>query len=159
MVTPASKRRKLDHSLQDVDVDEEAESEYESYVSGSDLELIATPKIGSIKGVTSQKAAQVPKVSRSWKEPMSTKDMYTSDMFQIQLSELLGEVRPNYDKIMVRVERTLRRLKQIIENIPARDPQPVCLDLLIIRSALTCYADLRGREVFAERYWHCYCLA
>ncbi|MCJ1318540.1 hypothetical protein MMC15_003870 [Xylographa vitiligo] len=101
MVTPASKRRKLDHSLQDVDVDEEAESEYESYVSGSDLELIATPKIGSIKGVTSQKAAQVPKVSRSWKEPMSTKDMYTSDMFQIQLSELLGEVRPNYDKIMI----------------------------------------------------------
>ncbi|MCJ1378069.1 hypothetical protein MMC17_001165 [Xylographa soralifera] len=119
------KRRKLDHSLQNVDIDEEAESEYESSVLGSDPEIITASENSSMKDATFQKAAHLRKTSRSWTKPMPTKDMYTSDMFQIQLGELLAEVHPNYEKITVRVEKTLRRLKQIIENIPARDPQPI----------------------------------
>ena len=153
------KRRKLDHSLHNLDIDKEVESQYESSLSSSDSELDTKFENGSTKGVTSQNVAQLPKLSRSWSKPMPTKDMYTSDMFQIQLGELLAEVRPNYEKVTKRVEKTLRRLKQVIDYIPARDPQPVCLDSRIICSTLICYIDLRGGGVFSERYWGRYCLA
>ncbi|MCJ1414557.1 hypothetical protein MMC32_000884 [Xylographa parallela] len=119
------KRRKLDHSLHNLDIDKEVESQYESSLSSSDSELDTKFENGSTKGVTSQNVAKLPKLSRSWSKPMPTKDMYTSDMFQIQLGELLAEVRPNYEKVTKRVEKTLRRLKQVIDYIPARDPQPI----------------------------------
>ncbi|MCJ1285761.1 hypothetical protein MMC26_005102 [Xylographa opegraphella] len=125
MYTRGPKRRKLDRSLQDLDIDEEAASGSESSSLSSDSELIAELENGSPNGVMSENATQFSRVSRSRTKTMPTKDMYTSDMFQIQLDELLAEVRPNYEKVMMRVEKTLRRLKQVIENIPARNPQPI----------------------------------
>ncbi|MCJ1390843.1 hypothetical protein MMC18_003704 [Xylographa bjoerkii] len=125
MSAHAPKRRKLDHSLQKDDTDREAESEHESSVSGSDAELSTALGSGSSNGVVFQEVALLPKVSRPWIKPTPTKEMYNSDVFQIQLGELLAEVRPNYEKATTRVEKTLRKLKQIIENIPARDPQPI----------------------------------
>ena len=120
----APKRRKFDHALRTGDGDIEDESGDGNSRSGSDTNPSAPSAV-------SQKGSQSPKILRSRTKPMSTKDMYNSDMFQIQLDELLAEVRPNYEKVTAKVERTLRKMKQIIENIPARDPQPVSLDLYL----------------------------
>lgn len=51
---------------------------------------------------------------------------YNSNMFQLQIDELLSKVRPDYGRRMVRAENALRKLKKIIERIPYRAPKPVC---------------------------------
>ncbi|KAF7590172.1 hypothetical protein BBP40_003193 [Aspergillus hancockii] len=48
---------------------------------------------------------------------------YKSSFFKLQLDELLTESRPNYDKHVLRLQKTLHRLKEIIEHIPERAPK------------------------------------
>ncbi|MCJ1398657.1 hypothetical protein MMC11_001858 [Xylographa trunciseda] len=125
MSANSPKRRKHDHPSQNVDIDDELGTDYESSVSGNDAELIASSGNGSANGNMVPNTVQSPKGLRPRTKPMPTKDMYNSDMFQIQLNELLVEVRLNYEKLTTRVEKTLRKLKQTIESIPARAPQPI----------------------------------
>lgn len=49
---------------------------------------------------------------------------YSSNMFQLQVDELLLKVRPAKGR-MVQAENALRKLKDIIEHIPNREPKPV----------------------------------
>ena len=49
---------------------------------------------------------------------------YSSNMFQLQVEELLLNVRPKKGR-MVQAENALRKLKNIIEHIPNREPKPV----------------------------------
>ena len=49
---------------------------------------------------------------------------YGSNMFQLQVDELLSNVRPRKGR-MVQAENALRKLKKIIEHIPNREPKPV----------------------------------
>ena len=49
---------------------------------------------------------------------------YSSDMFQLQVDELLVKVRPARGR-MVNAENALHKLKDIIEQIPNREPKPV----------------------------------
>ena len=49
---------------------------------------------------------------------------YSSNMFQLQVDELLLNVRPRKGR-MVQTENALRKLKNIIEHIPNREPKPV----------------------------------
>ena len=60
---------------------------------------------------------------------------YSSNMFQLQLEELLLKVRPAKGR-MVKAEDALRKLKDIIEHIPNREPKPVrhCFSSLIVRT-------------------------
>ena len=48
-----------------------------------------------------------------------------SDLFNLQIEELLTSLRPDYGGHMARAEAALHRLKQEIEKIPNRDPVPV----------------------------------
>ena len=48
---------------------------------------------------------------------------YKSSFFKLQMDELLSELRPNYDKQVSKTQGTLHRLKEIIEQIPNRDPK------------------------------------
>lgn len=48
---------------------------------------------------------------------------YKSSFFKLQMDELLTELRPNYDKQVSKVQGTLHKLKEIIEQIPNRDPK------------------------------------
>lgn len=50
---------------------------------------------------------------------------YDSSLFKLKANELLTKMRPNYERRMVKAENSLRRLKDIIERIPDRDPKPV----------------------------------
>ena len=49
----------------------------------------------------------------------------TSDLFELQVEELLSEVRPRRSKRLERVDAALRKLKSKIESIPAHDPLSV----------------------------------
>lgn len=48
-----------------------------------------------------------------------------STFSEIPIRELLNGVRPKYESRMVRVERVIQRLKDIIESIPQREGLPV----------------------------------
>lgn len=49
---------------------------------------------------------------------------YNSNVFQLQVDELLVKVRPAKGR-MVKAENALHKLKDIIEHIPSREPKPV----------------------------------
>jgi U3 small nucleolar RNA-associated protein 22 len=51
-----------------------------------------------------------------------TGEVYKSNMFKLQVDDLLQEVRPKYTAKDKSIERALRALKSIIEDIPARSP-------------------------------------
>ncbi|KAK7543513.1 Nrap protein [Phyllosticta citricarpa] len=54
-----------------------------------------------------------------------TGEVYKSNMFKLQVDELLAQVRPKHGKKEVAAEKALRHLKSIIEKIPSRDPSSV----------------------------------
>lgn len=50
---------------------------------------------------------------------------YNSNMFKLQMDELLAETRPDYERRLKKAEKALRRLKTILERIPEQEPLPV----------------------------------
>ena len=56
---------------------------------------------------------------------LHTNGSNNTNMFNIQLDELLTEVKPNYQKRMRKLKSALHKLKSVIENIPPRGPLPV----------------------------------
>lgn len=55
------------------------------------------------------------------------------DQFELQITELLYQLQPNFAKCMVKAESTLRKLKLTIESLPSRDPLPVRYTRVLIR--------------------------
>lgn len=64
-------------------------------------------------------------LARSTSRPMPSGDMYNSDLFQIQIGELLSTVQPSHDRHVATIEKILRKLKQVIEGIAPREALPV----------------------------------
>lgn len=56
---------------------------------------------------------------------LSTSGGANSSMLQLQIDELLSKVRPDYERRMVKAENALRKLKGIVERIPAREAKSV----------------------------------
>lgn len=54
-----------------------------------------------------------------------TAEVYKSNMFKLQVDELLEQVRPKYGKKEAPAENAMRTLKAIIEQIPSREPLSV----------------------------------
>lgn len=50
---------------------------------------------------------------------------FKSNLFKFQIDELLSQLRPNHEKQISRVQGPLRRLKEIIENIPDVPARPL----------------------------------
>lgn len=50
---------------------------------------------------------------------------YKSNFFKLQMDELLDGLRPNYDKQTSKLQETLHKVKEIIENIPEKLPRTV----------------------------------
>ncbi|KAL4894352.1 Nrap protein [Aspergillus ambiguus] len=50
---------------------------------------------------------------------------YKSSFFKLQLDELLSDSRPNYDKHISKLQDVLHKLKDAIESLPERSPQPI----------------------------------
>ncbi|KAK2757848.1 hypothetical protein FQN54_004254 [Arachnomyces sp. PD_36] len=51
--------------------------------------------------------------------------LYKSSFFKLQVDELLTGLRPNYDQQISKIQKTLHKLKGIIEAIPNREPRPL----------------------------------
>ena len=56
---------------------------------------------------------------------------YDSSMLKLKANELLTKVRPDYEGRMVKLESSLRRLKEVIGRIPDREAKPVCEDAFV----------------------------
>lgn len=55
-----------------------------------------------------------------------TSEIYKSNMFKLQVDELLEQVKPKYGKKQAPAEQAMRTLKNIIEQMPSVSPQSVC---------------------------------
>jgi U3 small nucleolar RNA-associated protein 22 len=62
---------------------------------------------------------------------------YKSNIFKMEMKEMLAEVGVDYKKRMAPVERTLHLLKGVIDNIPERAEVTVCEFALHARKELT----------------------
>ncbi|KAK3698282.1 U3 snoRNP protein, partial [Vermiconidia calcicola] len=61
-------------------------------------------------------------------EPMrstNTANTFGSNMFKLQVDELLEEIRPRQSKREIEAEEALQRLKKSIETLPSRGPLPI----------------------------------
>ncbi|KAJ4384792.1 U3 snoRNP protein [Didymella sp. IMI 355093] len=54
-----------------------------------------------------------------------TSESFKSNMFKLQVDELLEQVKPKYGKKEAPAENAMRTLKTIIESIPSRDALPI----------------------------------
>jgi U3 small nucleolar RNA-associated protein 22 len=54
-----------------------------------------------------------------------TSEIYKSNMFKLQVDELLEQVKPKYGKKEAPAEQAMRTLKNIIEQIPSVSPQSI----------------------------------
>jgi U3 small nucleolar RNA-associated protein 22 len=48
-----------------------------------------------------------------------------SSMMNLQINDLLGEIRPDYEKLTSRVEKTIHRLQRIVQDLPDAGPLTV----------------------------------
>ena len=84
----------------------------------------------SRKQTTAGKATSASKPPKrpapSLQDGVYTAESFKSNMFKLQLDELLEQVKLKYGKKEASAENAMRTLKTIIEQIPSRDPLPVC---------------------------------
>lgn len=89
-----------------------------------DFEESSVEDIKVAKGTTSTRSSlPTRKQGRHCSTP-APNGAYNSSMFQLQVDELLSEVRPHEGR-MIKAENALRKLKSIIERIPNREPKAV----------------------------------
>jgi U3 small nucleolar RNA-associated protein 22 len=114
MAPPATKRRKLEHS------DSEADSDG-SFAGFDDVEH---GESGAVKATPAPRPARRP-APPSLHDGVYTAESFKSNLFRLQVDELLEQVRLKYGKKAALAEGAMRTLKNIIEQIPRRDALPV----------------------------------
>ncbi|KAF1938068.1 pre-rRNA processing protein-like protein Utp22 [Clathrospora elynae] len=153
MSPPVTKRRKLEHSESDdesqgsfagfdetngVDLDG---SDAEDADDGSDVLMNGLEDLDEDEDASEDaeedpkkeeyvhpSRKQTPAAKRrapSLQNAVYTAESFKSNMFKLQLDELLEQVKPKYGKKEAPAENAMRTLKGIIESIPHRDPLPV----------------------------------
>ena len=121
MAPQVLKKRKLEHSP----VLDEHEEGIEDSTAGSDndSEEVDTG-IAGMERISNGTRRPRDQSSKAPSFPQAGE--YNTDMLQMQIGELLEEVRPKYETRMAKVEKALHKLKHAIESIPAREPLSVC---------------------------------
>ena len=76
------------------------------------------------KATSASKPSKKP--APSLQDGVYTAESFKSNMFKLQVDELLDQVKLKYGKKEAPVENAMRTLKTIIEQIPSREPLPVC---------------------------------
>lgn len=106
-----------DDENEDMSEDEEESSEAEESIQESK------------KQNPSPKATSAPKPSKrptpSLQDGVYSAESFKSNIFKLQVDELLEQVKLKYGKKEAPAENAMRTLKTIIEQIPSRDPLPV----------------------------------
>ncbi|OAX81037.1 hypothetical protein ACJ72_04623 [Emergomyces africanus] len=78
------------------------------------------PARNGVKGTESRSRSDAPTA-----ELAVASGVFKSNVFKLQVDELLSQLRPAHDKLLSRVEKPLRKLKSIIEKIPDIPPKIV----------------------------------
>jgi U3 small nucleolar RNA-associated protein 22 len=106
-----------------IEDDEDEEDEEDEFEEDGDVHP-------SRKQTTAGKATSASKPPKrpapSLQDGVYTAESFKSNMFKLQLDELLDQVKLKYGKKEAPAENAMRTLKTIIEQIPSRDPLPVC---------------------------------
>jgi U3 small nucleolar RNA-associated protein 22 len=157
MAPPATKRRKLEQSedesegsFADFDELESAGSDAEEEANGEESDvLMEGPADGDHvsddedaeesavqKNKKHAPAAVATSASKAHKRPAATlqdgaytSESFKSNMFKLQVDELLEQVKPKYGKKEAPAENAMRTLKELIEAIPSREALSVQLPL------------------------------
>ena len=153
MPPPATKRRKLEQSEDDSEgsfadfgESDSAGSEAEEEANGEDSDVSmegpadaedvsddedAEESVVQKKKMTAPATSATP-AQKAPKRPAATlqdgaytSESFKSNMFKLQVDELLEQVKLKYGKKEAPAENALRTLKTIIESIPSRDALPV----------------------------------
>jgi U3 small nucleolar RNA-associated protein 22 len=153
MAPPATKRRKLEQSedesegsFAEFDELDNAGSDVEEEANGDDSDVsMEGPADGehvsddedaeesmAQKSKQPQLSATVTPAQKAPKRPAATlqdgaytSESFKSNMFKLQVDELLEQVKPKYGKKEAPAENAMRTLKTIIESISSRDALPV----------------------------------
>ncbi|KAF2144618.1 uncharacterized protein K452DRAFT_245617, partial [Aplosporella prunicola CBS 121167] len=154
MAPPAVKRRKLSHDSENESSDDDVQAgvaiggsdisddDDQSEISGADVDMDDVSQDEG-EGEGNQKKAQGKarkekqqksqgnKQIQPWRRDASemagayTGEVYKSNMFKLQVDDLLEQIRPKHGKREASAEKALRELKAIIEQIPAREAQSI----------------------------------
>lgn len=153
MAPPATKRRKLEQSgdesegsFADFDELENPGSDNGDEANGEDSDISMEGPAGdevmsddedaeesvAQKGKRSAPAASATPAPKTQKRPAAnlqdgayTSESFKSNLFKLQVDELLDQVKPKYGKKEAPAENAMRTLKTILEQIPSRDALPV----------------------------------
>jgi U3 small nucleolar RNA-associated protein 22 len=111
------------------DLEDGSDEEDQSEDGGAEeAESISAP---AVKAATASKPTKRP--ASSLQEGVYTAESFKSNLFKLQVDELLQQVRLKYGKKEAAAENAMRTLKTIIEQIPGREALPVrmkrCLKL------------------------------
>ena len=113
------KRRKLNN-------DSTSDTENHPYLPGeSENERLGS--IGHVNGAHAplREKKRVSALRTTRLRPADDPDAFNPDIFNLQVDELLAEARPQIESCLERAKPSLRRVKDVIENIAASGPLPV----------------------------------
>lgn len=139
MAPPATKRRKINHDEIEHSSDQgdsdfpsngSIQSDAPSNDSDSDSASDEDGDINQASGAVKQHApVKAPKVHRGedlqLQNGFFTADNFKSNVFKLQVEELLEQVKPTYGKKEAPTEKAMRTLKKLIEQLPSREPLSV----------------------------------
>ena len=165
MAPPATKRRKLEQSGdesegsfaefeeldsdnsdngvegngEESDVSMEGPAEDKDVSNDEDAEESVAQKTKKSTSATMPVPAQKPakRPAATLQDGAYTSESFKSNMFKLQVDELLEQVKPKFGKKEAPAENAMRTLKTIIEQIPSRDALPVSLHVISCSALLT----------------------
>lgn len=118
MASHPVKRRKVEHHDDDVDVSDHASAESTSGSEDSAPENETPKRQRKAPQSISTTASQ----AKSSAEQAIASGLYKTNLFKLQLDELLKSVKPNYDKQVAKHQTFLHKLKNAIDTIPSIEP-------------------------------------
>jgi U3 small nucleolar RNA-associated protein 22 len=100
-----------------------------SHTKSSGDSILTTPKAGSERPARKNDSTKLQVGGRGKDERSAELAMasgfYKSSFFKLQMDELLTGLRPNYEKRISKLQDTLHKLKDVIENLPENPPKSI----------------------------------
>ena len=121
------KRRRTEHELQD----RNGESPHnEGASSGEVMDVVTSHEAFNVNNNGHQRGKRrgANGVGSAWSDTAKLTQVYyehNSNVFHMEASEFLAEVKVDYKKRMGPVEKALHKLKSIIDSIPTKEPAMV----------------------------------
>ncbi|KAF1839666.1 Nrap protein [Decorospora gaudefroyi] len=115
------------------DEEDEHEDEHENEFEGEEDVHPSRKQTTAGKATSASKPPKRP--APSLQDGVYTAEMFKSNIFKLQVDELLDQVKPKYGKKEAPAENAMRTLKTIIEQIPSRDPLPIAEAEKALKSA------------------------